>query len=166
MRIRYYYYLSNHGEKVDGHEPSLWSSCDTGEPRKDEWFARDAKFSPQEWGQIALARPYSTYLCSAIQTDFPAHQSELIDAVLKDIEKLERGEIDKCFAGTADTFCHSLTRYSVTFEHAIFGVCPEWPLWSCPLAHYKTALQGWRKFIDMPKSLGSELIVELPDVTV
>jgi hypothetical protein len=35
----------------------------------------------------------------------------------------------------------------------------------CTLAQYKAALQGWRKFIDMPKSIDSELIIELPDGT-
>ena len=58
---------------------------------------------------------------------------------------------------------HTLTLERVTFEHAIFGECPEWPIWSCTLAQYKAALQGWRKFIDMPESIDTELIVDLPD---
>jgi len=49
-----------------------------------------------------------------------------------------------------------MTPTKVTFEHAIFGECPEWPIWSCTLAQYKAALQGWRKFIDMPKSIDSD----------
>lgn len=106
---------------------------------------------------------YEKYLLSALGTDFPAHHPEDADAVLADIERLERGEIQECFAGTTDTFMHTLTPTTVTFEHAIFGECPEWPIWSCTLAQYKAALQGWRKFIEMPKSIDTELIVELPE---
>jgi hypothetical protein len=108
---------------------------------------------------------FNKYLLPALDTDFPAHHPEDCDEVLADIEKLEHGEIDHCMAGTVDTFMHTITRTKVTFEHSIFGECPEWPLWSCTLAQYKAALQGWRKFIDMPKSIDSELIIELPDGT-
>lgn len=162
MRLRFYYYWSGNGEKVYGHEPTLLQSCETDEPRKEEWFSIDAKFSPEEWGEISLARPYATYLGSALNTDFPAHHPELCDEALQDINKLEHGEIDAAEWG-GEGFCHSLTPTKATFEHSIFGECPEWPIWSCPLAHYKAALLGWRRFIDMPKSIESEVIVELPE---
>jgi hypothetical protein len=32
------------------------------------------------------------------------------------------------------------------------------------MAHYKAALKGWRRFLDMPESIDSELIIELPEV--
>ena len=105
---------------------------------------------------------YEKYLLSALGTDFPAHHPELSDGVLQAIERLERGEINSYETG-GNGFCHSLTPTKVTFEHSIFGECPEWPLWSCTLAQYKAALQGWRKFIDMPQSIETELIVELPE---
>ena len=106
---------------------------------------------------------YEKYLLSALDTDFNQNRQGQMDEVLADIEKLERGEIDRCMAGTADTLMHTLTREKVTFEHSIFGECPEWPLWSCTLAQYKAALQGYRKFLDMPKSIDTQFIVELPD---
>jgi len=87
----------------------------------------------------------------------------MVDVVLQDIEKLERCEIEIASWGGDPGFEQTITREGVTFENGTFGECPEWPLWSCPLAHYKAALQGWRKFLDMPKSVDSELIVELPD---
>lgn len=104
---------------------------------------------------------FNQYLLSALETDF--RDGDGIDGVLVDIARLEAGEIENCLAGTPDNFMHSLTRTQVTFEHAIFGECPEWPLWSCTLAQYKAALQGWKQFLQLPKSIDSELIVELPD---
>ena len=64
----------------------------------------------------------------------------------------------------AKRFMHLMTPESVTFEHIIFGICPEWPRWTCPMAHYKAALKGWRQFLDMPESIDSELIIEPPEV--
>lgn len=106
---------------------------------------------------------YCSYLLSALNSDFPAHHPKDVDNVLSEIEKLERGEIDITGWGGDPGFEQTITREGVTFEHGTFGECPEWPLWSCSLAQYKAALQGWRQFIDMPKSIDSELIVELPD---
>ena len=110
-----------------------------------------------------IASGFNSHLLSAMRSDFPAHHPEDMDEVLEDIERLEMGEIEKCYAGTPDTFKHTLTPTHVTFEHSIFGECPEWPIWTCTLAQYKAALQGWRQFVDMPKSIDTELIVDLPD---
>lgn len=144
MKIRFYFVWSHTGENMYGHEPRLWRASDLID-------------APPE-----AVRNYSKYLLSALSTDFPEHHPKMAETVLQDIEKLERGEIDST-EWDGDGFWHRLNRETVTFEHTIFGECPEWPLWSCPLAQYKAALQGWRKFLDMPKSVDSELIVELPD---
>lgn len=108
-----------------------------------------------------ISDQFSKYLFSALGTDF--RDGDGVDDVLLDVDRLEHGEIENCLAGTPDNFMHSLTRTQVTFEHAIFGECPEWPLWSCTLAQYKAALQGWKQFLQLPQSIDSELIVELPD---
>ena len=110
----------------------------------------------------ALARPYSTYLASSLESDFPAYRSEHYEEVLQEIDRLERGEIDSYETG-GDGFCHSLTRTHVVFEHTVFGECLEWPRWTCRLEQYKAALQGWKQFLQLPESIGSELIVELPE---
>lgn len=102
------------------------------------------------------------YRLGVTDTDFPAHHPEYADDVLLDIEKIERGEI-KYAQWDGQGFEHRITATQVEFEHAIFNECPEWPIWRCTLAQYKAALQGWRTFIDMPVSIDSELIVELPD---
>ena len=145
MKIRYYNVWSNDGEWVHGHPPRIW--------RASEVLCSSDESSEN----------YSKYLLSSLSTDFPAHHPEDMDEVLEDIERLEMGEIEKCYAGTPDTFKHTLTPTHVTFEHSIFGECPEWPIWTCTLAQYKASLQGWRQFVDMPESIDTELIVDLPD---
>jgi len=162
MKLRFYYFQEDGGNAVYGDTHDLWWSCDTGEPRKDEWFAIDTKFQPEESGKIALARPYSTYLCSALSTDFPEYDPTFVDDVLEQVERIERGEID-AYEYEGDGFTQYITRDGVRFEHTVFGECPEWPIWYCTFAQYKAALQGYRRFLDMPKSIESELIVELPE---
>ena len=101
------------------------------------------------------------YLAWVIETDFAPADIERIDFVLQDIKKLESREIEIAFCGR--TFCHSLTPTHVVLEHCQFGECNDWPLWSCSLSNYKTALAGWRTFLDMPDNIQSELVVALPD---
>lgn len=103
---------------------------------------------------------YCSFLLSALNTDF--QETSHCDLVLQKIAQIEAGEI-KEYTDGGDGFYHYIKPDSVTFEHYVFNECPEWPLWSCSLAQYKAALAGWCKFIDMPKSIDSELIVELPD---
>lgn len=144
MKVRFYFVWSHTGKDMYGHEPSLW-------------FASNLLDAPPE-----TIREYNKYLLSALYTDFPSHHPELTDDVIEAIGRIERGEIKTSEWG-GEGFCHSLTRGTVTFEHTIFGECPEWPIWSCPLSHYKAALLGWRQFIAMPKSIDTELVVELPE---
>jgi hypothetical protein len=105
---------------------------------------------------------YQSYLLSALRSDY-GKDKECCDHVLNIIERLEKGEIDY-YEGGGQGFMHLMTPETVTFEHIIFGICPEWPRWTCPMAHYKAALKGWRRFLDMPESIDSELIIELPEV--
>ena len=109
-----------------------------------------------------LQRPYGKYLLRAIESDFWEHDLHRIDAALEDIAQIERGEIETAGWGN-DAFSHLITRKDVTFEHTVFGECEVWPIWSCPLAHYKAALEGWRTFLNMTDDIGTELIIELPD---
>lgn len=110
-----------------------------------------------------ISSQYKTHLLSSLSSDFVGSKYEFCDYVIQQIERLEKGEAAK-YVWEGQSFVHTITRDGVTFEHSIFGECPEWPIWTCPLSHYKAALQGWRKFLEMPNALGSELIVELPEV--
>jgi len=111
---------------------------------------------------ISIKKPYSKYLLSTLESDFSENMFGDYDKLLKEINKLEEGE-KVSFIFECDGFTHYVSTHSVTFEHTIFGVCPHWPLWSCPLSHYKIAVQAARDFFAMPVSLDSELIVELPE---
>ena len=110
----------------------------------------------------ATIRSFNKYLLSALGTDFPLYYINSVQELLYDIEKMERGEAKTAYWDGAD-FYHSIDKRKVTFEHTIFGECIEWPVWSCTLAQYKTALQGWHRFLKMPISENSELIVNLPE---
>lgn len=105
---------------------------------------------------------FNSYLFSAMTSDFSENRYGDVDETLAAIQKIERGEIDEYDTG-GQGFSHHITRERVRFEHSVFGECPEWPVWCCTLAQYKAALQGYRRFLDMPKSIDSELIIDLPD---
>lgn len=161
MRVRYAYRW-NHHAAVYGHPPYLVALMETSEPRKPEWFVQDAQFSPAEWGEIALARGFSTYLLDSLMSDFSENRYGHVDLVLGAVAKIESGELAE-YEWEGQGFTSHITRERVRFEHSVFGECPEWPIWCCTLAQYKAALQGYRRFLDMPKSIDSELIIDLPD---
>ena len=112
--------------------------------------------------QTASTEAYNKYLLSALGTDLPEYSTHHVDGVLAEVGKVETGVLDE-YQYEGQGFVHHITRNRVRFEHSVFGECPEWPIWCCTLAQYKAALQGYRRFLDMPKSIESELIIELPD---
>lgn len=105
---------------------------------------------------------FNDYLLSGINTDFSENRHGDVDETLVAIEKVEMGALE-VYDTTGEGFCHHITRDRVRFEHSAFGECPEWPVWCCTLAQYKAALQGYRRFLDLPKSIDTELIIELPE---
>jgi hypothetical protein len=108
----------------------------------------------------------SEFLTCTLSTDFTLGHPELIDDALSEIEKVEKGEIEIGYAGGGEGFGQTITKDLVTFEHTIFCACPHWPLWSCTLEQYKTALLAWKHFINLPWDIDTEYTVELPDSTV
>jgi hypothetical protein len=109
-----------------------------------------------------VRKSYSQYLLSSLDSDFYGNRFSDLDILIEKIESVEKREI-KDYILHSGGFTQYISRYSVVFEHAIFGVCPHWPLWSCPLSHYKIAVEAARDFFAMPESLDTELIVELPE---
>lgn len=103
------------------------------------------------------------YRLSGGLSDFPPPNSRRhVDEVLVRNAKVESGELRE-YEYEGQGFTSHITRDRVRFEHSLFGECPEWPIWCCTLAQYKAALQGYRHFLDMPKSIDTELIIELPE---
>jgi hypothetical protein len=111
---------------------------------------------------ISIKKPYSKYLLSTLESDFSKNMFGDYDKLLKEIDELKEGK-KVSFIFECDGFTHYVSTHSVTFEHTVFGVCPHWPLWSCPLSHYKIAVQAARYFFAIPLSLNTDLIVELPE---
>lgn len=105
---------------------------------------------------------FNKFLLSALGTDLSENRYGHIDLILSNVERIEHGLQDG-YEWEGQGFTHHITRQRVRFEHSIFGECPEWPIWCCTLAQYKAALVGYRQFLDMPASIDSELIIDLPD---
>jgi hypothetical protein len=104
---------------------------------------------------------YNSYIFEAIESDFKGKDILSCEEVLNKIDEIEYGR-KEFFVWHGRAFIHTINRGSVSFEHAVFGECLEWPIQSFPLSHYKTALEGWIKFCNMPESTTSEFIIDLP----
>jgi hypothetical protein len=103
--------------------------------------------------------PYIKYLCAWLNFDVDTTQG--CSSILAQIEQLERGERELAYGGGNAWFVN-IYRDHVDFELQTANDHPDWPIWKCSLAEVKTALIGWRKFLEMPKRLDSVMEVELP----
>ena len=101
---------------------------------------------------------YIKYLVTGIMEDFP--YEEIIDDFLLKLEKIETGEL-KEIIWDGQAFQHKINKETVEFEHTIFGICEEYPIWSCKFEEYKRVLEGWEHFLKMEYSLESEVEVKL-----
>lgn len=110
---------------------------------------------------LPVGMPHPFYRLSGALSDFSENRHGDVDETLAAVEKVEGGELEAYDTG-GEGFCHHITRDRVSFEHSVFGECPEWPIWCCTLAQYKAALQGYRRFLALPKSIDTQLVVELP----
>ena len=101
---------------------------------------------------------YTKYLITGIIEDFP--DVEIIDIFLPQLEKVETGKMQETL-WDGQAFQHKINKETVEFEHTIFGICEEYPIWSCKFEEYKKVLEGWEHFLKMEYSLESEVKVEL-----
>ena len=129
----------------------------------DEDFGLTA-FSEIEFSQKEIfenkknKNEYIKYLVTGIMEDFP--YEEIIDDFLLKLEKIETEEL-KEIIWDGQAFQHKINKETVKFEHTIFGICEEYPIWSCKFEEYKRVLEGWEHFLKMEYSLESEVKVEL-----
>ena len=129
----------------------------------DEDFGLTA-FSEIEFSQKEIfenkknKNEYIKYLVTGIMEDFP--YEEIIDDFLLKLEKIETEEL-KEIIWDGQAFQHKINKETVEFEHTIFGICEEYPIWSCKFEEYKKVLEGWEHFLKMEYSLESEVKVEL-----
>ena len=105
----------------------------------DEDFGLTA-FSEIEFSQKEIfenkknKNEYIKYLVTGIMEDFP--YEEIIDDFLLKLEKIKTGEL-KEIIWDGQAFQHKINRETVEFEHTIFGICEEYPIWSCKFEEYK-----------------------------
>ena len=115
----------------------------------DEDFGLTA-FSEIEFSQKEIfenkknKNEYIKYLVTGIMEDFL--YEEIIDDFLLKLEKIETGEL-KEIIWDGQAFQHKINRETVEFEHTIFGICEEYPIWSCKFEEYKRVLEGWEHFL-------------------
>ena len=101
---------------------------------------------------------YTKYLITGIMEDFP--DTEIIDNFLPQLKKVETGKVQETI-WDGQAFQHKINKEKVEFEHTIFGICEEYPLWSCKFEEYKKVLEGWEKFLEMEIDLRSEVVMEI-----
>ena len=101
---------------------------------------------------------YTKYLITGIMEDFP--DLEIINIFLPQLEKVETGKVQET-VWDGQAFQHKINKEKVEFEHTIFGICEEYPLWSCKFEEYKKVLKGWEKFLEMEVDLRSEVVMEI-----
>ena len=101
---------------------------------------------------------YTKYLITGIMEDFP--DLEIINIFLPQLEKVETGKVQET-VWDGQAFQHKINKEKVEFEHTIFGICEEYPLWSCKFEKYKKVLEGWEKFLEMEVDLRSEVVMEI-----
>ena len=119
----------------------------------------EIKFSQKEiFENKKNKNEYIKYLVTGIMEDFP--YEEIIDDFLLKLEKIETGEL-KEIIWDGQAFQHKINKETVEFEHTIFGICEEYPIWSCKFEEYKRVLEGWEHFLKMEYSLESEVEVKL-----
>ena len=119
----------------------------------------EIEFSPKEiFENKKNKNEYIKYLVTGIMEDFP--YEEIIDDFLLKLEKIETGELNEII-WDGQAFQHKISKETVEFEHTIFGICEEYPIWSCKFEEYKRVLEGWERFLKMEYSLESEVEVKL-----
>ena len=98
------------------------------------------------------------YQKTGILEEFP--EVEIIDIFLPQLEKVETGKIQET-VWDGQAFQHKINKEKVEFEHTIFGICEEYPLWECKFEEYRKVFEGWKKFLEMEVDLKSEVAVEI-----
>jgi hypothetical protein len=103
---------------------------------------------------------YNIYLCSVLECDYQSANG--CEEMLNEIERVERGELETG-VGSGNAWLTTFTRDGVQIDsHTV----PDWdekPAGHFSLGEFRTALEGWKRFFEMPAQLDTRLEVTLPD---
>ena len=119
----------------------------------------EIEFSPEDTKEDAKKKSkYKKYLLTGIMEDF--QYPEILSDFYEEIKALERGEIN-CLLWDGQAFQHEITREKVTFTNTIFGICKEYPLWSCSFKEYRKVLKVWKEFLGLPRKEQTKVEVKI-----
>lgn len=99
---------------------------------------------------------YSRYLLG-----FLIHTNDSIKYLLKNIEKVIGGEeeVFERLIEMPDTYVY-IYKEKALFEHNQ----EYWEEWECPTSVVKQALEGWKKFLELPKDKDTVYEFEISDL--
>ncbi len=103
---------------------------------------------------------HHVYICQLLESDYQSTYS--CEAVLREIEKIERGEKQTSDA-SGNAWMTTITHEGVQIDSHTVPWWDEQPEGHFTLAEFKAALEGWKRFLQMPESLESRLVITLPD---
>jgi hypothetical protein len=107
-----------------------------------------------------LEHRYNIYLCAVLRTDYQSTAS--CEESLGGIESVERGAREN-FIASGNAWMITITREGVQIDSHTVPWWDEQPEGHFTLAEFKAALEGWKRFLQMPVSLDSRLVITLPD---
>ena len=103
---------------------------------------------------------HHVYICQLLECDYQG--ADDCEAMLEEIARVERGE-KKSAMGSGNAWTTMATVEGVQIDSHTVPWWDEQPEGRFTLAEFKVALEGWKRFLQMPMSLESRLEITLPD---
>jgi hypothetical protein len=103
---------------------------------------------------------YHVYICQLLMSDYQTADS--CESVLREIENVEHTD-QTTFRGSGNAWTTTITLAGVQIDSHTVPWWDEQPEGHFTLTQFKAALEGWKRFLQMPVSLESRLVVTLPD---
>jgi hypothetical protein len=116
------------------------------------------------WASIAdcdddRSSRYDTYLCGVLQSDFQSVDN--CEAALRQACRIEVGEIAE-WLHSGNQWVTTLRREGVQIDHQTVSEWDGQLDGNFTLAEFKAALEGWKRFLQMPTHLDSRSVIALP----
>jgi hypothetical protein len=126
-------------------------------PNWGEKLSREARVVGHE---TDYEHRYHIYICGVLVYD--CHSTASCIKILDEIGRLERRE-QESFFHSGNAWTKTVTREGVQIDSHTVPWWDEQPEGHFTLAEFKAALEGWKRFLQMPISLESRLQIALPE---
>jgi hypothetical protein len=129
-------------------------------------------WNPPNWGKKLMREArvvghetdyeyrYHVYICGVLGDDYQS--ADGCTKMLGEIDRVERGEKESFFQ-SGNAWTKTVTREGVQIDSHTVPWWDEQPEGRFTLAEFKAALEGWKRFLQMPMSLESRLQITLPE---